>query len=73
MMPKDNSHTWPLFLEYRQCPSCQYILEDRTPKKDITKKFTCPRCGHPFTFTKEQTRSYSFFEGESGDEMIGSD
>lgn len=46
------THTYPLHLSYRKCPSCKHIIECR---KDFQYKMgryereiTCPRCKHSF-------------------------
>lgn len=61
-MNRKRTHTWEMFLEYLQCPSCGFIIENRDPYQDrfgvLEKEIQCERCQKTFKHTKQATPTF---------------
>lgn len=51
-MTQKGEHTWDLVIDYKRCPKCGFINEDRQSFRyemgAWTKEIVCGRCEHPF-------------------------
>lgn len=57
-MTQKGEHTWDLVVDYRRCPECGFINEDRQIFRNEMgswiKEVVCSRCEHPFTITDKR-------------------
>ncbi len=55
-------HTWDIVIDYRSCPDCGYIMEDRQKYQrhddNLEKQIVCGRCNKTFTVTKKIPSSF---------------
>jgi rubredoxin len=61
-MTQKGEHTWDLVIDYKRCPKCGFINEDRQEFQyqmgSWVKDVTCSRCEH--TFEVKNNRKLTF-------------
>jgi ssDNA-binding Zn-finger/Zn-ribbon topoisomerase 1 len=61
-MTQQGEHTWDMVIDYKRCPKCGYINENRDEFQyrmgSWVKDITCGRCGNAFTVKDERKATF---------------
>lgn len=61
-MTQKGEHTWDMVIDYKRCPKCGFINEDRQEFQYVMgtwlKEITCERCGNAFEVKDERKLTF---------------